>query len=177
MYAKWYAYFYREAVDLGSPGAQFTLGQMCGSDYEQAFSWFQKSADQGHDSAQNQLGLCYYEGKGVEQDYRKAAAWYQKAADQGYDVAQYHLGNCYYHGEGVEQDYGKAIAWYRKAVEREFLNPWAACQLGNCYRYGTGVEQDREQAIKWYKKAAMDYEFDEELQELVRQALAEIKTS
>lgn len=152
MYAKWHAYFYRDAVDLGSPSAQFTLGQMCGSDYEQAFAWFQKAADQGHASAQNQLGDCYHEGQGVEQDYRKAAAWYQKAADQGYDVAQYHLGNCYYHGEGVEQDYGKAVAWYRKAVEREFLNPWAACQLGNCYRHGTGVEQDREQAINGIKK-------------------------
>ena len=89
-------------------------------------------------------------------------------------MAQYHLGNCYYHGEGVEQDYGKAVAWYRKAVEREFLNPWAACQLGNCYRHGTGVEQDREQAIKWYKKAAMDGKGDEDLQEIVRQALAEM---
>ncbi len=177
LYAKWHAYFYRDAVDLGSPSAQFTLGQMCGSDYEQAFSWFQKAADQGHDSAQNQLGLCYYEGKGVEQDYRKAAAWYQKAADQGYDVAQYHLGNCYYHGEGVEQDYGKAVAWYRKAVEREFANPWAAYQLGECYRYGNGVEQDCGQAVKWYKKAAMAGEFEDELQELIRQALAEIQPS
>ena len=176
-YAKWYAYFYRDAVDRGSPMAQFNLGQMCGSDYEQAFAWFQKSADQGHDSAQNQLGLCYYEGKGVEQDYRKAIEWYQKAADQGYDEAQYHLGNCYYHGEGFEQDYGKAVAWYRKAVEREFANPWAAYQLGECYRYGTGVEQDRGQAVKWYKKAAMAGEFEEELQELVRQALAEMQPS
>ena len=65
----------------------------------------------------------------------------------------------------------------RDRVEREFLNPWAACQLGNCYRHGTGVEQDREQAIKWYKKAAMDYEYDEELQKLVRQALAEMQNS
>jgi len=46
--------------------------------------------------------------------------------------------------------------------------------LGECYRYGTGVEQDREQAVKWYKKAAMAGEFEDELQELVRQALAEI---
>ena len=153
MYDKWYAKFYREAVDLGFPMAQFDLGQMCGSDYEQAFAWFKMSADQGYASAQNSLGDCYYEGKGVEQDYRKAIEWYQKAAGQGYDEAQYHLGDCYYHGEGVEQDYGKAVAWYRKGVEREFANPWAAYQLGECYRYGTGVEQDREQAVKWYKKS------------------------
>ena len=174
MYDKWYAKFYREAVDLGFPMAQFDLGQMCGSDYEKAFAWFKMSADQGYASAQNSLGDCYYEGKGVEQDYRKAIEWYQKAAGQGYDEAQYHLGDCYYHGEGVEQDYGKAVAWYRKGVEREFANPWAAYQLGECYRYGTGVEQDREQAVKWYKKAAMAGEFEDELQELVRQALAEI---
>ena len=36
------------------------------------------------------------------------------------------------------------------------------------------IEQDREQAVKWYKKAAMAGEFEDELQELVRQALAEI---
>ena len=94
MYDKWYAKFYREAVDLGFPMAQFDLGQMCGSDYEKAFAWFKMSADQGYASAQNSLGDCYYEGKGVEQDYRKAIEWYQKAAGQGYDEAQYHLGDC-----------------------------------------------------------------------------------
>ena len=177
MYAKWHAYFYRDAIDLGSPSAQFTLGQMCGSDYEQAFSWFQKSAEQGYLSAQYGLGDCYYMGKGVAQDYSKAAAWYQKAADKGHVDAQCDLGRCYYFGNGVEQDYRKAIEWFRKSANREIGSAEAMCYLGNCYRYGNGVEPNREQAIKWYKKAAMDSEFDEDLQDTAWQALAEMQPS
>ena len=116
-------------------------------------------------------------GKGVAQDFSKAAAWYQKAADKGHVDAQCDLGRCYYFGNGVEQDYRKAIEWFRKAANREIGSAEAMCYLGNCYRYGNGVEPNREQAIKWYKKAAMDGEFDEDLQEIVRQALAEMQPS
>ena len=34
-------------------------------------------------SAENGLGVCYANGKGVEQDNREAAKWYQKATAKG----------------------------------------------------------------------------------------------
>ena len=80
--------------------------------------WYTKSAEQGNAAAQYNLGLCYYEGKGVKQDYEKAVYWYTKSAEQGYDVAQNNLGVCYKNGQGVKKDYERAIYWFEKAAEQ-----------------------------------------------------------
>ena len=69
-------------------------------------------ADAGSASAQNNLGLMYYNGQGVAQDYAAAAGWYRKAADQGNADAQYNLGNKYANGQGVPQDYVQAHKWF-----------------------------------------------------------------
>jgi TPR repeat protein len=56
-----------------------------------AAKWYQKAADQGNATAQNNLGVLYQNGQGVEQSEEMAAKWYQKAADQGYAIAQNNL--------------------------------------------------------------------------------------
>ena len=120
--------------------------------YTEAVKWWRKSAEQGHASAQNNLGECYYYGQGVAQDYAKAAKWYRKAAEQGRASAQYNLGWCYYNGRGVAQDYAEAVKWYRKAAEQGHAA--AQYNLGWCYDKGKGVAQNQSEAIKWYRKAA-----------------------
>ncbi len=57
-------------------------------DYEKAFEWYQKAADQGSINAQFHLGLMYHKGLGVEANYEKAVEWYQKAVDQGHARAR-----------------------------------------------------------------------------------------
>ena len=37
-------------------------------------------AEQGDAEAQFNLGLCYYNGIGIEQDYKKTVKWFLKAA-------------------------------------------------------------------------------------------------
>lgn len=37
-------------------------------------------AEQGDAEAQFNLGLCYYNGTGIEQDYKKTVKWFLKAA-------------------------------------------------------------------------------------------------
>ena len=69
-------------------------------------------ADAGSASAQNNLGLMYYNGQGVAQDYAAAAGWYRKAADQGNAGAQSNLGVMYVAGQGVTQDYVQAHKWF-----------------------------------------------------------------
>ena len=75
-------------------------------------------AEQADAAAQFNLGVMYYEGRGVWQDYNQAAAWYRKAAEQGHAKAQTNLGMMYEKGQGVPQDYNQAVAWYRKASEQ-----------------------------------------------------------
>ena len=45
--------------------------------------------------AQNNLGWCYLNGKGVKQDKEKAVELFRKAADQGDAMAQFNLGLSY----------------------------------------------------------------------------------
>lgn len=66
-------------------------------------------AEQGSASAQNELGDCYFDGKGVIQDYVEAVKWYKLAVDKENSDAQNNLGYCYYYGKGVIQDYAEAV--------------------------------------------------------------------
>lgn len=86
--------------------------------YAEAVKWYRKAAEQGHASAQNNLGYCYFCGEGVETDYAEAAKWFQKAAEQGNAAAQYNLGICYKHGFGVEEDNAEAEKWLKKSTEQ-----------------------------------------------------------
>ncbi len=101
-----------------------------GRDPEQAAYWFRKAAEQGHAGAQNNLGMCYYWGQGVEQDWSQAARWYRRAAEQGEMYAQYNLALCCHYARGVDKDLEQAAHWYRKAAEqghmqaKEALDRW-----------------------------------------------------
>lgn len=58
-------------------------------------------ANQGNASAQYNLGVMYYKGKGVLRDNTKAFEWFQKAADQGNAKAQFNLEAMYSNGESA----------------------------------------------------------------------------
>ncbi len=62
-------------------------------DYATALKERRPLAEQGHASAQNNLGHMYGNGEGVPQDYAEAVRWYRLAAEQGHDTAQHNLGN------------------------------------------------------------------------------------
>lgn len=79
--------------------------------------WFEKAATQGFAPAQNDLGLCYVRGEGVEQDYKKAVYWFEKAAEQNNAEALHNLANCYSDGYGVTEDKDKATGLYVRAAK------------------------------------------------------------
>jgi TPR repeat protein len=80
------------------------------ADYATALRLFRSFAEQGNAYAQFNLGLMYFQGRGVPQDYGTAAAWYRRAADQGYAAGQANLGTMYVLGQGVPQDYVMAYS-------------------------------------------------------------------
>ncbi len=79
-------------------------------DHATALREWRPLAEQGHASAQNNLGVMYNEGQGVQQEYAEAVKWYRKAAEQGFAGAQNNLGSMYESGQGVPQDYAEALA-------------------------------------------------------------------
>jgi TPR repeat protein len=108
--------------------------------------------EQGHASAQYNLGVMYDKGDGVVQDYKTAVKWYTLAAEQGHADAQYNLGQMYRRGDGVPQDYKTALKWYTLAAEQGDAD--AQNNLGVMYDNGDGVPQDDKTAVKWYTLAA-----------------------
>ena len=89
-------------------------------DYQEAFKWFIKAAEQGHAVAQLNLGSMYYNGEGVHQDYKEAVKWFNKSAEQGNADAQAYMSRLYYYGQGVPEDYVQAYKWSNLAAAQGF---------------------------------------------------------
>ena len=85
-------------------------------DDAKAVELYREAAELGIASAQNNLGLMYRDGRGVDQDDGKALEWLRRAADLCDSTAQYNLGQMYENGRGVTQDRATAIAWYWMAA-------------------------------------------------------------
>ena len=85
-------------------------------DYATALRLFPPLAEQGNALSQRELGVMFYEGKGVKQDYAKAVELFRKAAEQGDAYAQYNLGQMYDKGKGVKQDYVETHKWVSLAA-------------------------------------------------------------
>ena len=84
-------------------------------DFAAALKEWRPLAEQGLAKAQHNLGVIYYNGRGVPPNYAEALRWYRRAADQGFGLAQYNLGAMYAEGRGVKQDYVQAYMWYSLA--------------------------------------------------------------
>ena len=52
-------------------------------DYRQAAGWFEQAARQGDPEAQNNLGVIYANGLGIEKDLKKAYLWFALATAGG----------------------------------------------------------------------------------------------
>ena len=121
--------------------------------YTEAYNVFLELANSGHAGAQSYLGICYYNGYGVQPSYDEAVKWFREAAEQGYPEAQDCLGICYYNGYGIQQSSDEAVKWFRKAAEQG--DAQAQYNLGICYYFGKkGIKQSYAEAFKWYRKAA-----------------------
>jgi TPR repeat protein len=141
-----------KVAEGGNANAQFEVGCKFSHDYQQAFKWIGKAAEQNHHDAQYELGKMYFNGSGVARNYKQAVFWYQKAAEQGNVSAQYILGKMYKYGKGVPKDSAKAVEWLLKAAEQG--NVSAQILIGTIYEDGEGIPKDFSKAVKWYRKAA-----------------------
>ncbi len=131
------------------------IGDVSGGDrsrFEESTKELRKLAQGGDAAAQNELGLLYYEGRGVEQNHRKAKEWFDKAVEQGHTGAQVNLGTLYLRGEGAPQSSQMALFWFSRAAGQE--DALAFAKLGLMYSQGRGVLQDFIQAHMWYNLSA-----------------------
>lgn len=135
----------------GNPEDQKNLGNYYADQkrYKEAKEWWLKAANQNYAKAQNNLGLMYERGEGVEKDFRAAEYWYKKAANQNFVIAQYNLAYLY---EVELKDTNSASKWYHRAANNGY--DWAQARLGEMYLAGKYVRKDEYTALKWFQKAA-----------------------
>ncbi|MDD4308906.1 MAG: tetratricopeptide repeat protein [Candidatus Cloacimonetes bacterium] len=114
------------------------------------------AAKNGDSAAQNNLGIAYSDGIGVEIDNSEAFKWFKASADQGNPEALYNLGIMYYDGLGAELDIDEALACWELSAQQG--NTSAMNALGDMYFDGVDVAEDYEQAIFWWLVAV---EFDD----------------
>lgn len=111
-----------ELADLGDPNAQYALGIMHLKKEAQrpedamAFRYLVEAAKEQHVASMFNLGVAYWEGRGVARQPEKAMNWWEVAAQRDDAGAQYNLGLAYYIGEGRPQSTPKALYWVKQAA-------------------------------------------------------------
>ncbi len=129
-----------------------SLGEAVPQDLARAAMLYKKAADAGVVQAQYNLGMLYYDGRGVEQDYVQAAELFLSAAtDHGHSDSQFSLGVMHEWGQGVPQDYARAMQLYKmvadKGVAKGFHN------MGNLIANGKGVPADLARAARLFRRS------------------------
>ncbi len=150
---------YKKAAEMGCAEAQDYLGYWYEEgenglpvDYQEAYRWYQKAAEQGDSYAQYDIGWLFDNGLGVKENKREAVKWFKRAASKNNVSAIYRLGLCYYFANGVGMDRREALKLFRKAAKDNHAG--AICMIGDYYYEGCLVEENKEEALKYYEKAA-----------------------
>jgi hypothetical protein len=112
-----------ELANQGDPNAQYALGIMHLKKEAQkpeeaaAFSYLLEAAKKQHVASMFNLGVAYWEGRGVARQPEKALNWWEVAAQRDDAGAQFNLGLAYYIGEGRAQNTPKATYWVQQAAD------------------------------------------------------------
>ncbi len=107
------------------------------------------AATSGVAQAQNQVGLYYEQGEGVDIDFDEAVYWYQLAANQGHLEAHYNLALMYANGTGVEQNGPQAYHLAKKSAILGYIP--AQMYLARLY---VSNENMRSESLVWLKSLA-----------------------
>jgi TPR repeat protein len=120
--------------------------------YGRALASWRPLASQGNPVAQNNLGIMYLDGKGVNQNTSEAVRYLSLSAAAGSSLGQNNLGGLYRDGKGVPRDYNKAAQWFSAAAGQ--ANSAGMYNLALMYELGQGMRPEPFHAYMWYALAA-----------------------
>ena len=98
------------------------------AEQKEAYTWFQKHAEEGDASAQYQTAMCFLHGVGVEKDEEQFLHWLTKSAEQEYGEALTTMGIHYFYDFDAVEETDQGIPWMERAIEQHDDN--AAAILG-----------------------------------------------
>lgn len=144
----------------GDAKAQLFLGKIfynnnyifINQNFNQAFYWFKKAADNGEVEAYGFLGAMYNLGIGCEKNLEKGFKLAKLAADKNDPSACYNVASYYLEGEGTAINKKKAFEYCNKGVQLGNVNLYT--ELGLMYLYGRGTPINKAKAFNCFKKAS-----------------------
>ena len=161
---------YKDEIENGNTNAMCELAMMyyhgyrgMKQDFDQAVKYNMMAAEKGSEQAFENLGYCYYYGKGGTVDYTKALSYFLHGVLTGNSVSLYKIGDMYFNGYIVEKNPEFAMELYNTCIEManeidvhddRILGP-VYLRIARMYHYGIGTNQDIDMAIKMYHKAEM----------------------
>ena len=104
-------------------------------DFRLAANEWKPLAAKGDAKSQTNLGILYFNGKGVLKDYKKAVNLLERAANQGEAEAQFILGKIYIEGDGVPKSLKTAKIWVEMAFENDFDGAEALWNDNKLWKY------------------------------------------
>jgi len=129
--------FFSLCTILSPANADFNDGLIAfeNQDFRLAAKEWKPLAEKGDAKSQQNLGILYFNGKGVLKDYKKAVNLLQNAANQGEAEAQFILGKIYIDGDGVPKSLKTAKIWVEMAFENEFDGAEALWNDNKLWKY------------------------------------------
>ena len=135
-FAELYPYFY---------------GKQDERNYAKGIKTIRSLAENGFVPAIFELGIAYFDHKGVRRDYKEAFRYDMMAAEKGYPSAEGGVGNFYAitfpKHDACEYSAETATSWWLKASHHG--NAGAQCNIAGYYLSGTGVPKNPVEAYVW----------------------------
>ncbi|KAI8878795.1 HCP-like protein [Backusella circina FSU 941] len=114
--------------------------------------YYKIAADQGHSTAQFQVGYCYFYDYGCDKDEdKRLKLMEEKSTDDGIEL--FTLGEVYHLAGPKHQNFPKALEYYQKTFTGN-QQDYSLRDIGLLYDHGDGVVQNYQAALTYYQKAA-----------------------
>jgi hypothetical protein len=124
-------------------------------DQTKVIQWYEKGVKLNDWRSQYNLGVCYYQGYGVEKNNAKAKELLELAANSGNEMAQHGMAVYYMNieiGGKPWPSYKEGAKWHLLAAQGG--NWYSQFAIGKLYEAGLGVVRDPIEALKWYLVSA-----------------------
>ncbi len=150
---------FQRAADFGHAAAQAAYAAILqrGQALEDAFKYYERSANQGDRDGQYGLGTLYFAGEGVPKNFTEARKWFSLAATQGHILATNFMADMYLSDRmglsATERQSPAVLPWIKEAAGNDHLPALDA--LADAYRFGQfGLSVNTDQANEIGLRAA-----------------------
>ena len=141
-----------DAQAMYDMGTYYAKGDGVQANFNNAFTWFQRSAEAGHPAGWTEIGRFYKNGIGRSINYEKGYENYSKGAALNHPQGTYMKAYMEYKGLGCTQSYETSEKTLQKGISLNSLG--CMYMMGVCYRNGFGVTMNRDSALYWLNKSA-----------------------